>query len=74
MHRARLVLLLLLVGALLGASGAGSASSGMVVSQVYAGGGNSGATFANDFVELFKPRHHLDRPRVVVDPVRVCLD
>ena len=25
----------------------------MVVSQVYAGGGNSGATFANDFVELF---------------------
>jgi hypothetical protein len=25
----------------------------MVVSQVFAGGGNSGATFANDFVELF---------------------
>src|SRR5262245_4345936 len=25
----------------------------MVVSQVYAGGGNSGATFTNDFVELF---------------------
>jgi len=53
MHRARLVPLLLLVGALLGAPVAGSASSGMVVSQVYAGGGNSGATFANDFVELF---------------------
>jgi hypothetical protein len=30
-----------------------SASSDMVVSQVYAGGGNSGATYANDFVELF---------------------
>jgi hypothetical protein len=53
MHRARLVLLLLVLGALLGAPAARSASSGMVVSQVYAGGGNSGATFSNDFVELF---------------------
>jgi hypothetical protein len=30
-----------------------SASPDVVVSQVYAGGGNSGATFANDFVELY---------------------
>jgi hypothetical protein len=30
-----------------------SASPDVVVSQVYAGGGNAGATFANDFVELF---------------------
>jgi uncharacterized protein len=28
-------------------------SPNVVVSQVYAGGGNSGATYANDFVELF---------------------
>ncbi len=31
------------------------ASPGVVVSQVYAGGGNAGATYANDFVELFNP-------------------
>jgi hypothetical protein len=30
-----------------------SASPDLVVSQVFAGGGNSGAPFANDFVELF---------------------
>ena len=34
-------------------SAAGASSSGVVVSQVYGGGGNSGATFRNDFVELF---------------------
>src|SRR5262245_15547165 len=27
----------------------------VVISQVYGGGGNSGATFTNDFVELFNP-------------------
>jgi len=53
MHRVRLVLALLFAGALLVAPAARSASSDMVVSQVYAGGGNSGATYANDFVELF---------------------
>jgi hypothetical protein len=53
MHRARLVLALLFSGALLIVPAAQSASSNMVVSQVYAGGGNSGATYANDFVELF---------------------
>ena len=42
-----------LAAALLVAPAARSASSDMVVSQVYAGGGNSGATFANDFVEIF---------------------
>ena len=52
MHRARLVLALLFA-ALADRAAAQSASSNMVVSQVYAGGGNSGATFANDFVELF---------------------
>jgi len=53
MHRVRLVLALLFAGALLLAPAARSASSDMVVSQVYAGGGNSGATYTNDFVELF---------------------
>jgi hypothetical protein len=53
MHRARLVLALLFAGALLIVPAAQSASPNMVVSQVYAGGGNSGATYANDFVELF---------------------
>jgi uncharacterized protein len=28
-------------------------SSGLVISAVYGGGGNAGATFANDFIELF---------------------
>ncbi|MDB4988394.1 MAG: endonuclease/exonuclease/phosphatase [Myxococcaceae bacterium] len=30
-------------------------SSGLVISQVYGGGGNSGAQYRNDFVELFNP-------------------
>jgi Lamin Tail Domain len=30
-----------------------ASTSGLVVSQVYGGGGNSGATFRNDYVELF---------------------
>jgi hypothetical protein len=39
--------------ALLLAPGAWSASPNMVVSQVFAGGGNAGAPYSNDFVELF---------------------
>src|ERR1700675_1354015 len=53
MPRVRLLVMLLFTGALLVAPAARSASSDMVISQVYAGGGNSGATFTNDFVELF---------------------
>src|SRR5438874_2672114 len=30
-----------------------SGSAGIVISQVYGGGGNSGASLRNDFVELF---------------------
>ena len=30
-------------------------SDGVVISQIYGGGGNSGATFTHDFVELFNP-------------------
>src|SRR3954462_14752752 len=40
------------VGALAGA-GPALATSQIVVSQVYGGGGNSGATYKNDFIELF---------------------
>jgi hypothetical protein len=54
MHRSRLALLLALAAALLAAPAAApSGSADMVISQVYAGGGNSGATYTNDFVELF---------------------
>jgi spore coat protein U-like protein len=52
----RHVLLVPLVLALLSAasaSGAGGGSPSLVVSQLYASGGNSGAVFANDYVELF---------------------
>jgi hypothetical protein len=45
--------MLVLTAALLVAPAARSASSDLVVSQVFAGGGNSGAAYANDFVELF---------------------
>ena len=31
------------------------ASSSLVISQVYGGGGNSGALYTNDFIELFNP-------------------
>ena len=52
MHRIRLTLTALCAGLLLVAAGAQGASSDVVVSAVYAGGGNTGATFTNDYVEL----------------------
>jgi len=42
-----------LLSALLLCCGAGAAHGEVVVSQVYGGGGNSGATYNADFVELF---------------------
>jgi hypothetical protein len=53
MPRIRLLLALLAVGVLLGAPLARGATSSVVVSQVFAGGGNAGASYTNDFVELF---------------------
>ncbi len=53
MYRNALLLVVLAAVSLLSAPTVGAASSDLVVSQVYAGGGNAGATFANDFVELF---------------------
>ena len=54
--RHRHLLLVPLVIALLCASSAAHAGGGspsLVVAQLYASGGNSGATYANDYVELF---------------------
>jgi Lamin Tail Domain len=55
MQRARLCLIavLFVLGVLATASVAVGSSPDVVVSQVYGGGGNAGAGFANDFVELF---------------------
>jgi hypothetical protein len=49
----RVVLFALLVALLLFPAGAVGSTSGIVVSQIYGGGGNAGATFRNDYVELF---------------------
>ncbi len=34
---------------------ANPAGTGLVISEVYGGGGNAGATYTNDFVELHNP-------------------
>jgi hypothetical protein len=49
--------LIVFFSALLSLSGTAMAAAGssVVISQVYGGGGNSGATFTNDFVEIFNP-------------------
>src|SRR6266540_7296691 len=52
--RAALVALLLALGVAAAAPApALASSSSLVVSQVYGGGGNSGAPYTNDFVEIF---------------------
>jgi predicted extracellular nuclease len=38
-----------------GATSAAADPTGIVVSQLYGGGGNAGSTYKNDFVELFNP-------------------
>jgi hypothetical protein len=54
MKRINLLLLLSLLALPLAAAPAsGSGSGSIVVGAVYASGGNSGATYANDYVELF---------------------
>jgi predicted extracellular nuclease len=55
-RRARLLAAVLALATLVGAVGASqplAVSQNIVVSQVYGGGGNSGATYTHDFVELF---------------------
>ena len=53
MPRIRILLALFAAGALLAAPFAHGATSSVVVSQIFAGGGNAGASYTNDFVELF---------------------
>jgi hypothetical protein len=53
MHRAQPLLIPLLALAFLVAPAAQGASPDVVVSQVYGGGGNTGAAYQNDYVELF---------------------
>src|SRR5437763_17111949 len=53
MRRFRQLVTLAFAVALLIAPAARSASSNMVVSELFAGGGNANAPYANDFVELF---------------------
>src|SRR5262245_17470183 len=56
---ARLALLVTCVGGVLAIAGAAAPavpngpSPDLVISQVYGGGGNSGATYSHDFIELF---------------------
>jgi hypothetical protein len=54
MKRINLLVLLSALGLLLvAASASGSGSGGIVVGEIFAAGGNSGAAYANDYVELF---------------------
>jgi Lamin Tail Domain len=53
MPRFRHVFTLVLAALLLAAPAAQGASSDLLISQVFAGGGNSNAPYTNDFVELF---------------------
>jgi hypothetical protein len=53
MHRFRLLFTVVLACVLLVAPAARSASADMVVGQFFAGGGNTNAPYANDYVELF---------------------
>ena len=49
----RSLALLLLASALLVPSAAGSAAGAIVIGQLYASGGNTGAAFTHDYIELF---------------------
>lgn len=53
MRNTRLIAIVTFVAVLLVAPVARGSSPDLVLSQVYAGGGNSGATYVNDYVELF---------------------
>ncbi len=48
---------------------ANPAGTGLVISEVYGGGGNTGATYNNDFVELYNPTDAAITRRRAVHPV-----
>ncbi len=48
---------------------ANPAGTGLVISEVYGGGGNAGATYTNDFIELYNPTDARDQRRREVGPV-----
>jgi hypothetical protein len=52
-RRTFLLSIVVYAAVLLASAAAQGASSDLVVSQVFAGGGNAGASFTNDYVELF---------------------
>ena len=45
------------------------AGTGLVISEVYGGGGNAGATYTHDFIELYNPTDGADRSQRLVRPV-----
>ncbi|MCB0159237.1 MAG: lamin tail domain-containing protein, partial [Caldilineaceae bacterium] len=49
------IVLAIAVGGIPLPSPAYAQTDAVVISQIYGGGGNSGATFTHDFVELFNP-------------------
>jgi predicted extracellular nuclease len=49
----KLTKFVVIAAAVCAATNMSAQSTGIVISQVYGGGGNSGATLRNDFVELF---------------------
>jgi Lamin Tail Domain len=53
MRRVRLLAALLTLAVLVIPAAAGSGTGAIVISQVFGGGGNAGAPFASDYVELF---------------------
>jgi len=54
-HRHRISFVALIASALMAlfSTGPGAVSADVVISQIYGGGGNAGAQYRNDFVELF---------------------
>ena len=53
MRRVRLLAALLTLAVLVIPAAAGSGTGAIVISQIFGGGGNAGAPFASDYVELF---------------------
>ena len=51
---------------------ANPAGTGLVISEVYGGGGNGGATYTHDFIELYNPTGAAIDVDRVVRPVPVA--